>query len=483
MKECTFRPAIGTKSELYARRARGCSAEPLVERLYHEADKRATLREKAKELVEADEVVALTFTPTVNRTPSKGSNYTPIHQRVDVIQRQKQEKVRVLQQEDEKQLEGAFQPKISEHSRKLAEQRQRKLRRNAFSEGHLGYDALSGSPSSPEGRLYYEAQLQEQRRAAEEESRSQSSAASGPSLDEGSRRICKGSVYFQGAQQDFLTRQNTFEAARQRRRVIRSRHAEAKCSFKPDINVSSRQLVASNLDFLKSTPQGTTERLAVKDVDRRGQRQQHLADTHTQDCTFQPAVNNPAPSQTVGSAASPGKATGASGGESAHERLYRAAMERPKSVGSPESEECTFKPQVDPEAARRFAHVKPHYAGSGSDVMEKVKVELDRRSGALAEKRRIAEAKEMALCTFSPRLGGGCHYEDRTRPVPISGLDRFFELRSLAIRKREEQQSREEQVFRPELSDARCFGVTIPVPFELSTTSLREARSQSAPWL
>merc|ERR1719410_339857 len=46
LQQCTFRPAINTKSQFYARRSRGCCLEPLAERLHHEADKREKLRDQ-----------------------------------------------------------------------------------------------------------------------------------------------------------------------------------------------------------------------------------------------------------------------------------------------------------------------------------------------------------------------------------------------------------------------------------------------------
>jgi len=452
MQECTFRPAISSKSDSYARRARGCSTEPLTERLYHEADKRAAFREKAKELLEADKVGSHTFCPSVNHTqPTRSVNHVPIHKRVDVIQKRKQEKVRAAQLEEErKDLEGGFQPHISKRSRQIAQQ---KFQRS-WSDGQLNRDF----PCPVEERLYRDAQLKEQRREAQVDNLSQASI--GPSVDDGSRRICKSSVYFQGAQQDFLTRQQTFEAARQRRREIRSQHAETECSFAPDILPSSRQLVSTKLDFLRSSPSDITERLAVKDVGRRDQRRREDIEAQTKDCTFRPTVS-PASEQIMATSSS------SSPGTPAHERLYRAAVDN-MSRNSPEkeAEQYSFHPQVSPESAKKFAHVKSRY-GSGSDVMRNVQDELERRSESLAEKRREVEQKEMAECTFAPGVAGA-PFEDHCVPVPVSGLDRFFELRDLAHQQRERQRIREQRAFGLDLSDARCLGFTIPAPFELS---------------
>merc|ERR1719506_3230917 len=76
---------------------------------------------------------------------------------------------------------------------------------------------------------------------------------SAPSVDDASRRICKDSVYFQGPQQDFVTRQQTFELAKQRRQELRSQHADAKCTFKPEISDTSRQIVSGNVEYVGET--------------------------------------------------------------------------------------------------------------------------------------------------------------------------------------------------------------------------------------
>merc|ERR1719324_1352288 len=112
-----------------------------------------------------------------------------------------------------------------------------------------------------------------------------------PSVDEASRRICQDSVYFQGPQQDFVTRQQTFELAKQRRHELRSQHADAKCTFKPDISDVSRQMVSTNIEYVGETSEERFNRLAVKDVQRRDKVRSELEELHYRDCTFKPALN------------------------------------------------------------------------------------------------------------------------------------------------------------------------------------------------
>jgi len=465
LQECTFRPTISGRSKLYANRARGCSVEPFVERLHHEADKRTVLRERAKELMETDARLSHTFKPIVNaRSMSSrgGSSQKPLHLRADSLHKQRQDRLRIRQEAEGRRQECPFQPKISETSRRIIEAKRQGLQRS-FSEGAIGLNTLG----PVEARLYADAQLMEQKRLLRQQSAGELAQVS---VDEGSKRICESSVYFQGAQQDFLTRQQTFEAARQRRREIRARHAEDKCSFQPSIASKSRQLVAGNLDFLQSTPRATTERLAVKDLGRRCQRREQLLEAQGQDYTFKPTVNAVS-EQLVASGATSSRQGLGRRPEPAHERLYQAAVafKESGSIHESEAQECTFKPQVSPGTLKMYPHIRSRYVGDGGEVAANMQKELGRRDEQLAEKRRELEERQMAECTFAPemplRRAPPRHQE---QPVTVSGLGRFFELRGMTSRQQEDQRQREERVFHRSIEHARCGGVTIPAPFDFS---------------
>ncbi|CAJ1335106.1 unnamed protein product, partial [Effrenium voratum] len=267
----------------YARRSRGCVAEPLPERLFHEADKRANLRNKAKEIMEADSLCSYTFQPQINQSKSQGSR-APLHQRAEALQKRREERVRSAQLAEERRADNYFQPKISSRSERLVQRKRDQLYRCA-SQGQV--DCLK-QLGPVEERLYAEAQEKEQRRVALQalphtrETRAQSptratgkasgrglacipqlpsqdfhaaEAQSLPSMDDTSRKICKLSVYFQGEQQDFLTRQQTFELAKQKRIEVRAQHMEKECSFQPKITETSRQLVCNNVEMLGETPE------------------------------------------------------------------------------------------------------------------------------------------------------------------------------------------------------------------------------------
>eukprot|EP00416_Gambierdiscus_australes_P035372 CAMPEP_0171118904 /NCGR_PEP_ID=MMETSP0766_2-20121228/95867_1 /TAXON_ID=439317 /ORGANISM="Gambierdiscus australes, Strain CAWD 149" /LENGTH=80 /DNA_ID=CAMNT_0011581523 /DNA_START=15 /DNA_END=254 /DNA_ORIENTATION=- len=79
--------------------------------------------------------------------------------------------------------------------------------------------------------------------------------------------------------------------------------------------------------------------------------------------------------------------------------------------------------------------------------MENIREEMERKQELLLERRREAEAQQLVGCTFTPETHGGRSYEEPQRPVVVSGLARFFELRTLAQKRQQELQQREVKVF------------------------------------
>jgi len=475
VQECTFHPMINGKSDFYARRSRGCFAEPLAERLHHEADRRASLRSKAKELLEVDEVCACSFRPQINPSdPTKEAARTPIHLRAGEVLQARGERIREAQVAEDMRTDCNFRPKISARSSRLVQQRRDRLYR-AASQGCREAIAELGPV---EDRLYNQALAQGERRA--ELSGGAASGLGQPSLDGGSRRLCESSVYFQGAQSDFLSRQQTFEQARQRRMEVRSQHAAIKCPFRPRISDTSYRIAAVAPDLLGETPEDRLHRLAVKDVERREQVKAALDQFHHRECTFTPEIS--AASRAIAAGATPVSEDGTTGadGSLVHERLYRSATSR--SRGTAESrvdeaeEECSFQPHLDPRSVRRYSHVKPHYSADAADIMATIRRERQKQAELMAERRREQEEEECVECTFTPETSRP--YKEARHPVVVNGLGRYFELRNLAQRKEQQRRDREARVFRKEVSKSICSGVTIPEPFELSS-SVRKDRSRA----
>jgi len=490
--KCTFCPSINTRSEFYARRSRGCLLEPFVDRLHHEADKRTVLRQKAKELLEADEMGTYPFKPTTNESDKRpasasasagsrrpGAASGPLRGREaeeteksfnarcqeDMRWRRERQAQRECQEKN-----CSFQPRISEKSDRIVRQRRDEVF-NALGQGQAGAGDIKVL-GPVEERLYADAQAHQNRRGACQSLNSEPYSQA-PTIDDESKRICRSSVYFQGPQQDFLTRQQTFELAKQKRMEVRAQHCEAKSTFRPEISDVSRQIVSNNIDLIGETPEERVNRLAVGDVERRDHLRGQLEQFHYRECTFQPSIN-PASQQLL---ASRSEDYGVSGiteaGEAtlprgAHERLYRSALNRSRSSDDTAGADCTFKPKIS-SATKRFAHVKPHYARSGEKTMEHIEEDRKTRDDMIRERRRVQEEQERSACTFTPKAASR-PYEEPQKPVVVSGLGRFFELKDIALRQRQDQQEREARAFgeKERGLSMQIGGVTIPEPFKLS---------------
>jgi hypothetical protein len=210
------------------------------------------------------------------------------------------------------------------------------------------------------------------------------------------------------------------------------------------------------------------ERLAVKDVERREQYRGALNDLHSKDCTFKPTINPH--SQLLASRTEEQQAVEGLVDDAVpvHERLYRTKGQQQHNKDHLDPS-CTFRPQID--LNKRYANTKSRYGPqSGPGIMNRIREDLARGEDHLNERRQQLEEELRKECTFAPQTHHS--YDEPTRPVAVSGLGRFFELKSLAQKKQREQHERELRAFHPEVSGqargSRCGGVTIVEPFDLS---------------
>eukprot|EP00439_Symbiodinium_sp_Y106_P068333 s1013_g11.t1 len=95
---CTFRPAINEKSDAFARRSRGCLAEPLNERLYNDAGRRSKLRAQAKELLDANDLYECTFTPRINAQRNEGEARIPLNKSLEAFKKHLLEKRTLIEE-------------------------------------------------------------------------------------------------------------------------------------------------------------------------------------------------------------------------------------------------------------------------------------------------------------------------------------------------------------------------------------------------
>lgn len=390
---CTFRPAINEKSDAFARRSRGCLAEPLNERLYNDAGRRSKLRAQAKELLDANDLYECTFTPRINAQRNEGEARIPLHLRSEAIQQTKQARTRATQEALKKQFPLSFQPTLSARSRRLAERRKLEARRSAsqdaFSPGEAAR-CMSSTLDGPNGSPV--------KRAASSDSTRRTSSLP----------------------QAFLERQQSYEEARRFRNRVRLEHAEADFTFRPAITEGSEHLRARNPEMLGESLEERIERLAVRDVARRQLVRSEMQKSMFRDCTFAPSVSQQ--STLINSA----RAMRSSADGGVYDRLYADAVAKEKMrEASPARAENSFQPQLDRRGSRLYSHVRAHYT-KPADIMASIQQQQDRRAELLLRRHAEKEHAEVADCTFRPEL---CRPHVENQPVVVSGLSRYFELR------------------------------------------------------
>ncbi len=110
---------------------RSASNSRIDSRLAHEADKRREKREKLKREQQELELQDCTFQPNINRKTSNPTivnlkkfdeGRTPLHERVQEIQKQRQERIQNLRAKSElEERQNYFKPQINQRSDKLAQ--------------------------------------------------------------------------------------------------------------------------------------------------------------------------------------------------------------------------------------------------------------------------------------------------------------------------------------------------------------------------
>lgn len=299
LAECTFAPMINPASAMVAAakpdRARG---EPVAERLHHEADQRAVLREKARRMNEEEMLASLPFAPQLpapaTATGAKivqkvgAQRVRPLYQRVAELQKQKNERLHIaLLQSREEELglvpstatgaragptspTGAtapvpmvpFQPRVNPVSERLAREREAKERAQAagsIADAQREQDALD-DPSTATPTAQSVARLADaasntvvlsKLKLADAQAQALAQAHPfKPIVNPVSEKLVASSPLFAGEDgRDFLARQSRLQAASAAAAAERARiealQTKQRNTFKPDIGNADAVLAAS----------------------------------------------------------------------------------------------------------------------------------------------------------------------------------------------------------------------------------------------
>jgi len=213
----------------------------------------------------------------------------------------------------------------------------------------------------------------------------------------------------------------------------------------------------------------------VHDAKKREEIREGLGKLQYKECKFQPSINpvSRALASQMDMERSSRMSSGsdaAAQGSSVHERLHlhaTTANSRSRMEDHPEMQGCTFRPETHVSRDPRWEHVKAHYSKDDPEVLKRIAAEEQEKLERLHEERREKEFQELQGCTFAPEVHQAPN--EGQKPVVIRGLGRFFELREMTARQQREKEAGEKAADK----GAKCIGVTVPQPFQLSASTGR----------
>ncbi|KAJ4453710.1 hypothetical protein PAPYR_11747 [Paratrimastix pyriformis] len=236
LAECTFQPQVNQRPQTAAATGRSSGLE---DRLLHEADNKAALRERAKRLQEDLEMAQNGgFRPQIN-DPSQYldlSTYRPIHERVGALQRAREEKLRMARMQ------------AAEAARKRQQQQDEQRTREA-------------------------------------------AYTFAPQVNPFSEKLVRESQLFSGPNRDFLERQAYFEQQRRKKQAAEMlRHARHQ-PFRPDVRTATQVLEKAGHPTLREDSEARVARLALEEKTAIDQRRQMLEKQYYAQYQFKPSLN------------------------------------------------------------------------------------------------------------------------------------------------------------------------------------------------
>jgi hypothetical protein len=510
LAECTFTPKINRPQSAGVKQRGGgassgagggtsgakggenhCRRVSAGERLHQEADRRAEMRERTRVASEMWERSSHRFAPHINPTSSMiaaEGGIAPLHERVEEMQRRKEENLHMIRLKVEEEQQATFAPQINPASAAIATASQQLSRAAMPPEcGGLGGLGAASSTSFAGGggvveRLSAEAAMSLERRAQREQQRreaEQRQCTFKPQVNELSERIVSDAEIAGDKPGSVFARlEQAGRAAEERRQAREAQALEMESAlFQPCVSEANDILLTARNARLNETPLERSERLTYVDPKRKEAIVAQLQAAHFSQYTHRPTIDSI--SARLARSKTDAELSANPRGKALKEQLARQQAEQ-------ESEECTFKPKLDSKSQAIAANTGSRSALAPESIdtlSERLALEQKERADRLERARAEAEAQALRECTFAPQVQsrGGEHPESTDRaskeatekPLVIKGLGRYMELKQMAKRQQEAQKQREQKAFLIE-PPARLYPYTVPEPFKLHPKGVDE---------
>ena len=488
LAECTFAPKINpTSAGAKTPAPKGGSGGggdgtgrkmAAGERLHADSDRRSEMRERTRVASERWELSNHSFAPHINPTSealaAEVTQSRPIHERIEELQRKKDDNIRALRAKLAEEEDATFAPQINPTSAQLAIAAQQQTsssmplelsaRLGSHHASQLSSTAGAGRSSAAE-RLAHDAMLQIERKAQRELQRREAEeqlCTFKPSVNPLSHRLVQEAEASQELPAGVFNRlQRAAEVSDERRRErLQQQREEEKKLFQPTTSEANDILLSARSARLHESELERTERLAYVDAKRREALITQLAQQHYAQYTHKPQID-PISAQLARSKTHAELSANASG------KALKATLAKKRE--SIEQVACPFKPTIDSKSAvlaasapERISHNPEHV----DSLTARLATEQREREERLERIRRKVEADKMKDCTFAPETGKQTPSTAEDKPLIVRGLGRYMELKQMAKRQSEAQKQREQKAFLIE-PPSRLHPYTVPEPFVL----------------
>ena len=428
LADCTFKPSILRYKGLNA----SFTEFNAHERLYMEAEAKVFEREKVQRAKEEEYLSHFPFHPQVQNSIYKlvgnKKEQPPIYQRVNEVQQEmlkKKSHIRYLSEINDEDL--TFQPKISQNSYQYAHNK--KIR------------SASKSPTGCCSNKYRTNNVSYE-----------DSYTFTPYLTSFTNNSFKTK-----GKSDFLERQKYYQNRSQaRQQAVLSKLEESSYNFTPEIDSTSKYLA-------ECSRYRTAEKLEtrlVNEAKKNREMKEDLQEKFYSGFKYEPDINPI--SKSIGKSSSLSEISNNKFSLALKQKLAEAKAQEDDSKNS-------FTPKL--MASKKFEYVSSSYKQS-NELLGTIKKQFKQIQQRREENKKNKEVEEMRECTFTPQGKLGCIYAGDNK-VEIKGIDRFFELKSIAKRKEDEQKSREKKLFFENVK-SRTEQFTIPQPFNIHPSMKNE---------
>eukprot|EP01083_Nonionella_stella_P083030 229415_1 len=430
----SFRPQVRKKRKSTAKSK--CST-----RLYEDAMRRITVRERQKEILKKTEDINLSFRPVINKKSERLRDRPPIFERVADIQHDLSKKLQRLSVETHKNdMDESFRPLINKRSKSIATKQSNIMKRFAL---HKDETARSKMVSHIDIC-------------------SENECSFVPSINAKSKEIMKRSSTQKGVAQDFLTRQTLLQKQKssQDSQINGEIESSDGVTFVPNTGNSGEILKKSRkykhiyrkYDGTEQSKDEIFERLSYTPAVQTDNGQ--ITGRADATCTFKPQLSKR--TQQLSRRRSLTDLTRVSD-QIAVQRESREKQELEFHASHP------FQPSLQAKAItkgkkREFNPIT---------ILDEIEDDRQQKMEKLQKQRDILVERELNECSFNPKINKKSKISARN--VTVAGFQEHVDARTEFLKRQQELKEHEEKVARG--GNYKCNPLrpyTIPKPFALS---------------